>query len=200
MEDLFLHTLQDVYYAENQIVKSLPKMIEKATNRDLASALRNHLQETETQVSRLDQVFEKLGHDPKGTDCPAIDGLIKEEWRARSTTSRCFDAAVVRQRAADPALQDLALRHVDRLGAGARPATTTWLRCSTPISRRRRRPARSSAGLPRVTSIAGARGVAPPPTALPPGSAQVQPRRRTARQAVIGSEAIGRVSEASRAD
>jgi ferritin-like metal-binding protein YciE len=42
MEDLFLHTLQDVYYAENQIVKSLPKMIEKATNRELASGLRTH--------------------------------------------------------------------------------------------------------------------------------------------------------------
>jgi ferritin-like metal-binding protein YciE len=46
MEDLFLHTLQDVYYAENQIVKSLPKMIDKATNRELASGLRNHLAET----------------------------------------------------------------------------------------------------------------------------------------------------------
>ena len=51
MEDLFLHTLQDVYYAENQIVKSLPKMIEKSTNRELASGLRNHLAETEQQVS-----------------------------------------------------------------------------------------------------------------------------------------------------
>ena len=66
MEDLFLHTLQDVYYAENQIVKSLPKMIEKATNRKLASGLRSHLAETEQQVSRLEQVFEALGETPKG--------------------------------------------------------------------------------------------------------------------------------------
>ena len=65
MEDLFLHTLQDVYYAENQIVKSLPKMIEKATNRELASGLRSHLAETEQQVSRLDQVFEALGRPRK---------------------------------------------------------------------------------------------------------------------------------------
>src|SRR4029079_12834462 len=78
MEDLFLHTLQDVYYAENQIVKSLPKMIEKSTNRELASGLRNHLAETEHQVSRLDQVFKALGQTPTGTDCPAMDGLIKE--------------------------------------------------------------------------------------------------------------------------
>ena len=61
MDDLFLHTLQDVYYAENQIVKSLPKLIDKATNRELAAGLRNHLRETENQVTRLEQVFEKLG-------------------------------------------------------------------------------------------------------------------------------------------
>ena len=53
MEDLFLHTLQDLYYPENQIVESLPKMIEKATNRELASGLRTHLAETEHQASRL---------------------------------------------------------------------------------------------------------------------------------------------------
>lgn len=55
MDDLFLHVMQDIYYAENQIVKSLPDMIEKATNRDLAAALRNHLGETEKQVKRLEQ-------------------------------------------------------------------------------------------------------------------------------------------------
>src|SRR5262245_1726181 len=78
MDDLFLHTLQDVYYAENQILKALPKMIDKATNRELAAGLRNHLGETEGQVTRLEQVFEKIGETPKGVDCPAIDGLIKE--------------------------------------------------------------------------------------------------------------------------
>ena len=78
MEDLFLHGLQDVYYAENQIVKSLPSMIDKAANRQLSAALRAHLRETKQQVSRLDQVFAKLSQNPKGTDCPAIDGLIKE--------------------------------------------------------------------------------------------------------------------------
>ena len=91
MDDLFLHTLQDVYYAENQIVKALPKMIDKATNRELAAGLRSHLHETENQVKRLEQVFEKIGQTPKGVDCPAIDGLIKEadEVLARSTTRRC---------------------------------------------------------------------------------------------------------------
>jgi ferritin-like metal-binding protein YciE len=78
MEDLFLHQLEDLYYAENQIIKSLPKMIDLATNRDLSTGLRLHLEETEKQVERLNQVFKKLGKEPKGADCPAIDGLIKE--------------------------------------------------------------------------------------------------------------------------
>jgi ferritin-like metal-binding protein YciE len=97
MEDLFLHTVQDVYYAENQIVKSLPKMIEKSTNRELASGLRNHLAETEQQVSRLDQVFKALGQTPTGTDCPAMDGLIKEADNVAGEVDdkRVLDAAII---------------------------------------------------------------------------------------------------------
>jgi ferritin-like metal-binding protein YciE len=78
MDDLLLHGLQDIYYAEQQITKALPKMIEQATNRDLSQGLKNHLEETNKQIERLDQVFKKLGKQPSGTDCPAIDGLIKE--------------------------------------------------------------------------------------------------------------------------
>jgi len=97
MEDLFLHTLQDVYYAENQIVKALPKMIDKSTNRELAACLRNHLRETETQVTRLQQVFERLGQEPKGVDCPAIDGLIKEadEVAGEVDDKKVLDAAII---------------------------------------------------------------------------------------------------------
>jgi ferritin-like metal-binding protein YciE len=81
MEDLFLHTLQDIYYAENQIVKSLPKMIEKATNRNLSTGLRNHLR----------------GQEPKGTDCPAIDGLIREadEVAGEVEDKKVLDAAII---------------------------------------------------------------------------------------------------------
>ena len=61
MDDLFLHVLQDIYYAEKQIVKALPDMIEKATNRELTAAFKSHLQETEKQVQRLEQAFELLG-------------------------------------------------------------------------------------------------------------------------------------------
>jgi ferritin-like metal-binding protein YciE len=97
MEDLFLHTLEDVYYAENQIVKSLPKMIDKATNRQLGSGLRAHLRETENQVKRLTQVFEKLGQKPKGVDCPAIDGILKEadEVAGDVADKKVLDAALI---------------------------------------------------------------------------------------------------------
>ena len=97
MEDLFLHSLQDVYYAENQIIKALPKLIEKANNRELTAGLRQHLRETEQQVERLQQVFEKLGETPKGVDCPAIDGLIKEadEVAGEVDDKKVLDAAII---------------------------------------------------------------------------------------------------------
>src|ERR671933_1225906 len=78
MDDLFVHTLQDIYYAENQIVKSLPEMIEKATDPQLKQSFQSHLRETENQVRRLEQVFRLQGIEAKGVDCPAIDGIIDE--------------------------------------------------------------------------------------------------------------------------
>jgi ferritin-like metal-binding protein YciE len=78
LEDLFNHALKDIYYAENQIVKTLPKLIEAASDAELKKGLRQHLAETENQVVRLEQVFELLGEDPKGTRCPGIDGILTE--------------------------------------------------------------------------------------------------------------------------
>jgi ferritin-like metal-binding protein YciE len=78
MDDLFLHTLRDIYYAEKQIVKSLPEMIEKASNQQLKQGFQTHLRETENHVKRLDQVFELIGKKAQGVDCPAIDGIIEE--------------------------------------------------------------------------------------------------------------------------
>jgi len=92
MEDMFVHGLQDIYYAEQQITKALPKMIEKATNRDLAAGLKSHLEETNSQIDRLQKVFQKLGKEPKAADCPAIDALIKE---ADTVTGEIDDKAVL---------------------------------------------------------------------------------------------------------
>ena len=78
LDDLFVHALQDIYYAENQITKALPKMIQKATDPQLKRGFETHLAETQNQIKRLEQVFQMHGHAPKGVDCPAIDGIIKE--------------------------------------------------------------------------------------------------------------------------
>ena len=78
MDDLFVHTLRDIYYAEKQILKSLPEMIEKATDAQLKQAFQAHLGETKNQVVRLEQVFKMHGTDASGVDCPAIDGIIEE--------------------------------------------------------------------------------------------------------------------------
>ena len=78
LEDLYRHGLKDIYYAENQIVKSLPDMIENTTNAELKRGLQQHLRETKEQVKRLEQVFALHGEQPSGTKCPAIDGIIKE--------------------------------------------------------------------------------------------------------------------------
>ncbi|HRO15692.1 MAG TPA: ferritin-like domain-containing protein [Paracoccus sp. (in: a-proteobacteria)] len=92
LQDLYVHTLQDIYYAENQILKALPQMISKATDPMLKQGFEQHLQETENHVSRLDQVFGMLGLSPKGVDCPAIDGIIKE---ANETAGEIADKSVL---------------------------------------------------------------------------------------------------------
>jgi ferritin-like metal-binding protein YciE len=97
MDDLLLHGLKDIYYAENRIVKSLPGMIDKSTNRDLTKGLRDHLEETNNQIARLDQVFQKLGQKPQGVKCPAIDGLISEadDLVGEVADKGVLDAAIV---------------------------------------------------------------------------------------------------------
>lgn len=97
MDDLFLHTLQDIYYAENQITKALPEMIEKATDTQLQQGFRAHLQQTKEHISRLEQVFKSLGQKPEGTDCPAIDGIIEEaeDVAGEVENKQVLDAALI---------------------------------------------------------------------------------------------------------
>src|ERR1700747_72935 len=92
MNDLFLHQLQDIYYAEKQLVKALPKMADKATDKQLKQGFLTHLDETKGHVARLEQVFMGLGFEVKAVDCPAIDGIIEE---ADEVTSEVADKAVL---------------------------------------------------------------------------------------------------------
>jgi len=96
-DDLFLHQLQDVYYAENQITKALPKMIEKATDPALKDGFETHLRETEGQIDRLERVFSMIGEEAKGATCPAIEGIIKEanEVAGDIADKAVLDAALI---------------------------------------------------------------------------------------------------------
>src|SRR4051812_42484392 len=97
MDDLFVHTLRDIYYAENQILKALPEMIEKATDPQLKQSFQMHLGETKNQVTRVEQVFKMHGVEAKGVDCPAIDGIIEEanEVAGEVEDKQVLDAALV---------------------------------------------------------------------------------------------------------
>ena len=96
-DDLFVHGLQDIYYAENQILKALPKLIEANTNLQLERSLKEHLKETEGHVSRLEQIFEMREEKPKGTKCYGINGLISEgdEITGNVSDTRVLDAAII---------------------------------------------------------------------------------------------------------
>ncbi|MCC5622645.1 ferritin-like domain-containing protein [Nostoc sp. CHAB 5715] len=78
LEKLFEETLRDIYYAEKAILKNLPKMARKATSSDLSSAFEEHIEQTEGQVERLEQIFDMIGKAPRGKRCPAMDGLAEE--------------------------------------------------------------------------------------------------------------------------
>lgn len=78
LDDLFVHTLRDIYYAERQIEQSLPKMISKATNPALKAGFEKHLQETRGHIQRVEKVFEMHGVAAKEVHCPAIDGILEE--------------------------------------------------------------------------------------------------------------------------
>jgi ferritin-like metal-binding protein YciE len=77
-DELFVHTLQDIYYAEHQILKALPDMVAKASDAELKKGFRMHLGQTKGHIKRIDRVFKMIKSIPQGTKCPAIDGIIEE--------------------------------------------------------------------------------------------------------------------------
>jgi ferritin-like metal-binding protein YciE len=78
LNELFLDTLKDIYYAEKQILKALPKMAKAASSDKLRAAFEKHHDETETQIDRLEQIFETLGKPARGKKCDAIEGILDE--------------------------------------------------------------------------------------------------------------------------
>jgi len=97
LNDLFVETLKDLYYVEKKLVKTLPKMSEKATSPELRQAMEDHLRETETHVQRLEQVFELLGQRASAKTCEALEGLIREadETTGEIEDQQTLDAALI---------------------------------------------------------------------------------------------------------
>jgi ferritin-like metal-binding protein YciE len=88
LNDLFIHMLRDMYYAEKQAQKALRKMAKSASSDELKQAFEHHRQETEEQIEKLEQVFEMMDLKPRGVTCEAINGIIEE---AQEIMSECED-------------------------------------------------------------------------------------------------------------
>lgn len=97
LDDLFLHFLKDMYFAEKQLVKALPKMAKKASSPQLAEAFESHLAETKEHVSRLEQVFEIVGKTARAETCPAIKGIVEEgeEIMSEAEDPEALDAGLI---------------------------------------------------------------------------------------------------------
>jgi ferritin-like metal-binding protein YciE len=97
MDDLFLHLLKDMYHAEKQLLKALPKMAKNTESAELKKAFQTHLKETEGQVSRLEKVFDLLGKKAQGIPCKAMQGLVEEGKEAMDEVEdpEVLDAALL---------------------------------------------------------------------------------------------------------
>jgi len=94
---LFQEELEDLYDAERQIISALPKMAEAASSEELATAFRDHLEQTRQQVKRLDKVFKTIGHKPGGEPCEGMQGLLREgeKMMTELPKSPVLDAALI---------------------------------------------------------------------------------------------------------
>jgi ferritin-like metal-binding protein YciE len=97
LKELYVEELQDLYSAETQITKALPKMVKAATSQTLKDAFESHLEETKEQIKRLDQIFENLGESSKGKTCEGMKGLLKEgdELMKEDADPEVLDAGLI---------------------------------------------------------------------------------------------------------
>jgi ferritin-like metal-binding protein YciE len=97
LQELYIEELRDLYNAEQQILKALPKVIDECTSDELRSSLEDHLDQTKEHVERLDEVFQSLGANPKGKKCAAMEGLVKEgqELLEEEMDPNVKDAAII---------------------------------------------------------------------------------------------------------
>lgn len=97
LEDLYTDLLKDLYSAEKQLVKALPKLAKNAQSPDLQKALQDHLKQTEGQVERIERIFTELGSSPRGKKCVGMEGLVEEgnELLQEDTEPNVLDAGLI---------------------------------------------------------------------------------------------------------
>jgi ferritin-like metal-binding protein YciE len=97
LKDLFIDQLKDIYSAETQVTKALPKMAKKASSTELQNAFKMHLDQTQDQIKRLDEIFSSLGKNPKGKKCKGMQGLLEEgeEMMSEDATPEVLDAGLI---------------------------------------------------------------------------------------------------------
>ena len=97
LNDLYVEQLRDLFSAENQLLDALEEMADNATHSELKEAFEEHLSETETHVQRLEKIFARLGEDPEGEDCEAMEGLIEEaeELLEKDADDDVLDAGMI---------------------------------------------------------------------------------------------------------
>jgi ferritin-like metal-binding protein YciE len=152
MDDLFVHTLRDIYYAEQKIVQALPAMIEKATNPQLREGFECHLAETRNHVRRVERVFEIHGVEIGAVNCPAIDGIIKEanEVAGEVDDKQVLDAALI---AAAQAVEHYEITRYGSLIAWAKQLGGTARACCRKTLQKKRQLTKSSPTSQNLKSI-----------------------------------------------
>jgi len=97
LKELYIDELKDLFSAENQLLKALPRMAKAATSEELSSAFTEHLEQTKGQVQRLEQIFEMLDENPKGKKCVGMEGLVKEgaEMMGEDFEDEVLDAGLI---------------------------------------------------------------------------------------------------------
>jgi ferritin-like metal-binding protein YciE len=97
LQALFVHSLKDIYFAEQQILKNLPTLIQAAESDELKAAFETHRTETQGQIKRIEQIFEIVGEKPQGVPCEAINGILKEGQEMMETFrgGEAFEAGLI---------------------------------------------------------------------------------------------------------
>jgi ferritin-like metal-binding protein YciE len=97
LRELFVDELKDLYSAENQILKALPKMVKAATSKDLKAGFQEHLEQTKEHVARLEKIFKRLGTSPKGKKCKGMEGVIEDgkELMEEDAEPEVMDAGLI---------------------------------------------------------------------------------------------------------